>query len=250
MVLSSREFKWGANMKKLLNNLLRSGKLISSVVLATVVGGLTTGLVLAAIPDSNGALHGCYRNNGGSLRLIDNEAGQTCNGNETAVTWSQTGPTGTPGPVGPAGPSGSPGPRGLSEYSGRLNEVGNIAQQFAALTEITSTGESTRWNKDILSPSETVDVKNFSVQITRAVPFFPNLASQPASPGTGNTRSFSLMIGDTAYALCNVADSATSCSVTDPGITIPANSLIVLRADNTGGLGQGSPHAIFHLEIN
>lgn len=89
-----------------------------------VLAGLTTGLVIgagsavvfAAIPDGNGVIHGCYRSSGalanGSLRIIDSAA-QTCNNNETALAWNQTGPQGPAGPTGPQGPAGSGGPGGF-----------------------------------------------------------------------------------------------------------------------------------------
>jgi hypothetical protein len=50
----------------------------------------------ATIPDANGVFHACVNTNSGILRLIDNEQGETCNPNESAVSWqtgSQGGPT-------------------------------------------------------------------------------------------------------------------------------------------------------------
>lgn len=57
------------------------------------------GVAFAAIPDSDdGEIHGCYANNNGALRVIDAQAGQTCNtSRETALTWNQRGPQGVPG---------------------------------------------------------------------------------------------------------------------------------------------------------
>jgi hypothetical protein len=75
---------------------------------------LTTGAVaLAAIPSTDGSIHGCRKNSNGVLRVIDVEAGQTCQTGETALTWNQTGPAGPPGPAGPQGP---PGQNGVSGY--------------------------------------------------------------------------------------------------------------------------------------
>jgi hypothetical protein len=66
-----------------------------------VATALTGGAVAyATIPDANGVIHGCYRIDGGQLRVID--AG-SCKPSETALSWSQTGPR---GPQGPAGVSG------------------------------------------------------------------------------------------------------------------------------------------------
>ena len=71
--------------------------------------------VHAAIPDSSGVIHGCYRNHDGSLRVVDNPT--TCKHNETAVSWNQTGPQGPQGPVGAPGPQGPQGVPGTSASS-------------------------------------------------------------------------------------------------------------------------------------
>ena len=58
-------------------------------------GLATAGVVIvqAAIPDPNGVIHACYRANG-NLRLVDKSS---CTGNETAISWSQSGPQGPQG---------------------------------------------------------------------------------------------------------------------------------------------------------
>lgn len=61
---------------------------------------LVGGVAVASIPDASGVIHGCRKNNDGSLRVIDSDAGQTCPNGWTALNWSQT------GPAGPAGVSG------------------------------------------------------------------------------------------------------------------------------------------------
>ncbi len=67
-----------------------SGKLgfLAAVGLAAVIGGVSTGVVMAAIPDSNGNLNACYRNNGGDLRVLDT-ATDACGNNETPLNLSQ-----------------------------------------------------------------------------------------------------------------------------------------------------------------
>lgn len=66
------------------------------IVFAALVGGLA--VAYAAIPDSGtGVITGCYKNNGGDLRVIDAQAGATCPGGYTQLTWNQTGPAGPPG---------------------------------------------------------------------------------------------------------------------------------------------------------
>jgi hypothetical protein len=58
-------------------------------VLAGVIGGVSVGVVSAAIPGNNGVIHGCYDNQG-NLRAIDDTA--ACKHNETALNWNQSGP--------------------------------------------------------------------------------------------------------------------------------------------------------------
>jgi hypothetical protein len=45
------------------------------------------GVAFAAIPDSNGSIHGCYQKNGGTLRVV--ESASDCRNSEQAITWSQ-----------------------------------------------------------------------------------------------------------------------------------------------------------------
>ena len=69
-----------------------SGKLafLLAVVMATMVGGITTAVVMAAIPDSSGQITACRRNGTGAARIIDT-ASQSCNFLESSVSWSQGG---------------------------------------------------------------------------------------------------------------------------------------------------------------
>ena len=75
------------------------------VALGVVVGALAAGgVAYAAIPDSGGVFHACYKNVGGQLRLVNSAS--DCGSSETATQWNQTGPTGATGPSGPSGPQG------------------------------------------------------------------------------------------------------------------------------------------------
>jgi hypothetical protein len=110
-----------------MRTVLRSGfswakqqaKLIVSIAIGLIVGGVGTAIVSAAIPDASGVIHACYRANTGAIKIIDT-ATQTCAANETALSWNQAGPqgpigaTGQTGPQGPAGPLGPQGPAGTS----------------------------------------------------------------------------------------------------------------------------------------
>lgn len=64
----------------------------------------------AAIPDSGGVIHACYKTSG-DLRVVDNPA--DCKASETALDWSQAGPQGQQGIPGPQGPQGIPGAQGI-----------------------------------------------------------------------------------------------------------------------------------------
>lgn len=63
------------------------------------------GGAIAAIPDSGGVIHACYKSNG-DLRVVDSSSGKTCKANETALDWNQRGPKGEPGPQAPPGSGG------------------------------------------------------------------------------------------------------------------------------------------------
>jgi hypothetical protein len=81
-----------------------SRKLSLSVTLVSVIAFVCAGVAYASIPDSQNVIHACYRSSGllanGQMRIIDS-ASQSCAGNETAITWNQTGPQGPAGPSGP-----------------------------------------------------------------------------------------------------------------------------------------------------
>lgn len=83
----------------------RQTKLLAGIGAGLVVGGVSSAAVLASIPDGNGVIHGCIRNNG-DLRIIDS-ATQTCSGAQTPLNFNQTGPQGPQGPVGPQGLTGA-----------------------------------------------------------------------------------------------------------------------------------------------
>ena len=60
-------------------------------------------IAYAAIPDTGGVIHGCYKRNSGTLRVIDDAVAQ-CDNSETPIQWNQTGPQGIPGPQGSPAP--------------------------------------------------------------------------------------------------------------------------------------------------
>jgi hypothetical protein len=64
--------------------------LIAAIMVALLLGA---GVTWAAIPSSDGVIHGCYRTSNpavGSLIVIDAEAGQTCPSGTAPLNWKQS----------------------------------------------------------------------------------------------------------------------------------------------------------------
>lgn len=72
----------------------RQSRFLLAVTLAAIVGGAASAVVLAAIPDANGVIHGCYLSSGifanGQTRIID-DGTASCRPNETPISWGQNG---------------------------------------------------------------------------------------------------------------------------------------------------------------
>src|SRR5215211_7052626 len=83
----------------------RRQPLLRAIALGGVALLLAVGVTSASIPAADGTIHGCYDKNSGKLSVVD-APGVTCDNNETAISWSQTGPQGPQGPQGPIGPAG------------------------------------------------------------------------------------------------------------------------------------------------
>jgi hypothetical protein len=80
-----------------------------AAVVAVIAAGALAAVAYASIPDGSGVIHACYKQDNGSLRVIDSSTA-TCNkSSEVSLNWNQTGPQ---GPVGPQGPKGNQGPKG------------------------------------------------------------------------------------------------------------------------------------------
>ena len=124
--------RWGQAVSRIAKRrIVRSG-----IVAVILIVALATN-VFADIPDQSNTFHGCVQNGSnflsgwflfgsskGNLRLIHTENGQSCNSNETAVSWSANGATGPVGATGPAGPTGVAGPAGASGPSGPTGVAG------------------------------------------------------------------------------------------------------------------------------
>jgi hypothetical protein len=77
----------------------RAALVISAVLLGAAAA---SGIALATIPDSGGAIHACYTKSGGALRVIDNSVAG-CKSSETSLSWNVAGQQGPPGPAGISG---------------------------------------------------------------------------------------------------------------------------------------------------
>ncbi len=129
--------RWGQAVSRIAKRrIVRSG-----IVAAILIVALATN-VFADIPDQPNTFNGCVQNgsnffNGwflfgsskGNLRLIDTDQGQTCNSNETAVSWSANGATGPVGDTGPAGATGATGATGAMGASGPTGPTGLVGPQ-------------------------------------------------------------------------------------------------------------------------
>jgi hypothetical protein len=82
----------------------KAEKLRKVLIVGTAVA-TAAGVAYAVIPSPNGVINGCYKKSGGTLRVID-PAVETCQANEVALPWNQTGLQGVPGATGAAGPPG------------------------------------------------------------------------------------------------------------------------------------------------
>jgi uncharacterized protein YjbI with pentapeptide repeats len=76
--------------------LIKQPKLVAVLAVGLLVGGAGGAVVMAAIPDTSGVIHGCYKNpsflsSGGAVRIIDS-ATQSCTSSETAVNWNSATP--------------------------------------------------------------------------------------------------------------------------------------------------------------
>jgi hypothetical protein len=103
------------------------------LVIAAALFALGLGVAYAAIPDSQGVIHACYKTDNGQLRVVDSA---TCNSSELPLSWSQTGPQGIPGPQGLPGPKGDPGAPGVPGPSG-LASVVRVQHTFETTDEVT-----------------------------------------------------------------------------------------------------------------
>jgi Collagen triple helix repeat (20 copies) len=120
------------NVHHLRGRLSSPALVILSIALVMALGGVAW----AAIPDSAGVIHTCYKvdhqgqlADNATLRLIDpssagNQGSQACGHDEQALNFNQTGPQGPAGPAGPQGPKGDTGATGAQGPQGPKGDAG------------------------------------------------------------------------------------------------------------------------------
>jgi hypothetical protein len=89
------------------------------VVGAALALGIGGGLAVAAIPSSDGTITACMVKPGGTIRLINAEAGEACKKGEQLLTWNQQGQPGTNGTNGTNGANGVSGYEIVSDQAER-----------------------------------------------------------------------------------------------------------------------------------
>jgi hypothetical protein len=96
----------------------------TKLAVATAAAVLASGGVAAATNVfSDDAIHGCYKQPNGQLRVV--AAAGDCKDNETALTWNQQGPAGADGRAGAAGVAGPQGEKGEKGDTGPQGEKGD-----------------------------------------------------------------------------------------------------------------------------
>lgn len=103
----------------------------TAVVMCISVGAVAAfgAVAVAAIPDSNGRVTGCYSTSTGVLRVIDSS--RSCRSGEKRLRWNQTGLQGPRGAAGAAGPRGIAGPAGPSGADGSAGAPGEEGPEGA-----------------------------------------------------------------------------------------------------------------------
>lgn len=216
-----------------LNKLRTRGGLAALIILTLGISAFGVAMYVS-IPDPSGVIHACYKSSG-DLRVVQSAA--DCKPNETALTWSQTGPAGPAGPAGPqgnpgangapgpAGPQGNPGPAGATGPAGPAGPQGNPGPAGA-------TGPG--------GP---------------AGPAGPAGPQGPPGPGGGARAAGAVFTGSPGFPLAFYPNGlhgwasitrtslGTYCLTADPSITF-SNSVLLLTVGSPGATFQGKAYWI------
>jgi hypothetical protein len=118
---------------------MKTGRRRIPTALATAAGVLlvVAGVAYATIPDSSGAIHGCYARSGGSLRVIDATV-TNCKSGETSLDWNVQGTTGAAGAKRSGGSGWAAGPSRADRVAGTGRAAGAIRAQPRLSRELES----------------------------------------------------------------------------------------------------------------
>jgi hypothetical protein len=215
---------------------MKAGRRRVPAALAISVGALlvVAGVAYATIPDSSGAIHGCYARSGGSLRVIDATV-TNCKSGETSLDWNVQGQQGSQGPSGPVGPAGPQGPQGPIGSQGPAGAQGSsglshgylasssqvpVAQfpAFSNVASISSVPDGTYmiWAQISLDDSLNEPSGNCSLKVNGVVQSSTGTGFELKS-GTANLTIVSAATlsggGSTVDAQCRMGDNTTSANV-------------------------------------
>ena len=84
------------------------------------------GAAVAAVPDGDGLINGCYSESSRILRVVETASGHSdnCRSDEAPLSWNQVGPQGEQGPRGEQGEQGAQGEQGEPGLQGDPGEPG------------------------------------------------------------------------------------------------------------------------------
>jgi collagen triple helix repeat protein len=99
-----------------------SGLRIAVFTVGLLAAALAATVAFGQIPDSNGVIHGCYKDANGNLSVVDDST--PCGANETPLEWDAHGFGGSQGPAGPQGAAGADGLDGADGAQGPPGPTG------------------------------------------------------------------------------------------------------------------------------
>lgn len=196
---------------KLRNRFRPAPGTVLALIALIVAGG---GVAVAAIPAASGTITACYADSRGSaqpqgtLRVVDAEAGGTCAGGETKLSWNAVGPK---GPAGPAGPAGT-----AKAYARISVALGTVSDAKGITQSMVSKASG-----------------NLGVICFRNLPFTPTSIQVTAVPRYGFAENNDITVNGTIYG------GAAGC----PGLGTDSAMGFVTAWNGPGGIDGPAPFA-------
>jgi len=165
--------------------------IISLMALVLATGGFAA----AAIPDSSGVVHGCYKKKKGTLRLV---SGSKCKKSEKSISWNQKGANGANGAAGAKGDKGDAGASATALWA-VVNGNGTLSR---GSTHVVSTAKPGTGKYTITFDT---DVSGCAYLATRGAPAPTNPPGVSPTPGetgvsplTGNANAMVVSVADSS----------------------------------------------------